>query len=161
MLQNKRVFAPGALILAALFLGACSRDAGNQAAGSPAAPAEDRERKFAAMMNGVTLVGRSTSLSSDKVSGEEQYLIEKATHLSGATWLLETRFKYGVREIPIPLTVQIEWAGDTPVICVSDFAIPGMDTYTARVVLHNGQYAGTWNGQGYGGQVFGKLVPKK
>lgn len=120
-----------------------------------------RERKFAEMMNGVTLVGRSTNSTNDNVSGEEQYVIEKVTKLQGNTWLLEARFKYGTHDIPIPMPVQIEWAGDSPVICVTDFALPGMDTYSARVVLHNGQYAGTWNGKGYGGQVFGKLVRKQ
>lgn len=132
----------------------------NGCANQPATPQAELDRKFERMMNGATLVGRSTSLSSDKVSGEEQYIIDKVSKLGGDSWLFEARFRTGGREWPIPIPVQIKWAGDTPVITLTDFAIPGMDSYTARVVLHNGQYAGTWNGKGYGGQIFGKIVPK-
>lgn len=129
-------------------------------ANQPPTPQAELDRKFEQLMSGATLVGRSTSLSSDKVSGEEQYIIDKVSKLSGDSWLLEARFRTGGREWPIPIPVQIKWAGDTPVITLTDFAIPGMGAYTARVVLHNGQYAGTWNGKGYGGQMFGKIVRK-
>ena len=146
------------LFAVAVFSVACANDAAHQTTPAAAAQQEELDRKFMAMMNGVTMVGRSTSLSSDKVSGEEQYIIEKVSKLTGDTWLFQARFKYGAHDIPIPMPVQIHWAGDTPVICVTDFAVPGMGAYTARVVLHNDQYAGTWNGKGYGGQMFGKLV---
>jgi len=55
--------------------------------------------------------------------------------------------------------VTIKWAGDTPVIEITDLSLPGMGTYTARVVLYRGQYAGTWSGRGgAGGQLFGKIL---
>ena len=152
------------LLACVLFASACSGTesaAPPNTAASAAAQEQDRDRKFSALMNGVIMKGRSTSLSHDRVSGEEQYIIEKVTKLRDTTWLVESRFKVGEREFPISMPVQIEWAGDTPVLCVTDFAIPGMGTYTARVVLHSGQYAGTWNGKGYGGQMFGVLVPIK
>ena len=145
------------LVLTFAALSACT----NQAATPQAQQQDELDRKFIAMMNGVTMVGRSTSLSNDRVSGEEQYIIEKVSKLQGDTWLFQARFKYGQHDIPIPMPVQIKWAGDTPVICVTDFAVPNMGTYSARIVLHNGQYAGTWNGKDHGGQMFGKLVPIK
>ena len=79
--------------------------------------------------------------------------------MAGDTWLLRTRFECcGKREVPVPLPVTIKWAGDTPVITLTDLAIPGMGSYTARVVLYRDQYAGTWSGKKGGGQVFGKIV---
>jgi hypothetical protein len=33
----------------------------------------------------------------------------------------------------------IKWAGDTPVITLTDLSIPGMGTYTARAILYNDQ----------------------
>ena len=64
----------------------------------------------------------------------------------------------GGRDWPVPIPVLIKWAGDTPVITLTDLAIPGMGTYTARVVLYRDQYAGTWSGKDHGGQIFGKIV---
>ena len=54
----------------------------------------------------------------------------------------------------------MKWAGDTPVITLTDQALPGMGTYTARVVVYRGQYAGTWSGRNGGGKVFGRIVKK-
>ena len=58
----------------------------------------------------------------------------------------------------VPLPLEVKWAGDTPVITVTDKSLPGMGTYTARVVVYRGQYAGTWSGKNGGGKVFGKLT---
>jgi hypothetical protein len=117
-----------------------------------------REQKFQEMMSGVALVGRSTRLNREGLSGEEQYLIDKVSKLTGDTWIFQTRLKYGEREIPVPIPLTILWAGDTPVITLTDLTIPGVGTYTARVILHSDQYAGTWSGKNAGGQLFGKIV---
>src|SRR5437870_2583182 len=83
---------------------------------------EQREQAFKEMMNGVTLAGRSTRLNDDKIIGEEKYVIEGVTKLTGNTWLVRSRLQYGGRDIPLPLPVTIEWAGDTPVITLTDFS---------------------------------------
>lgn len=125
-------------------------------------PAADLDAKFRKLMEGgITLVGRSSSTRSDRISTEERYTISSVSKLGGDTWLLTAKFKYKDRELPIPVPVTIRWAGDdTPVICMTDVGVPGMGSYTARVVLYGDQYAGTWSGKGgaYGGQVFGKIV---
>lgn len=140
------------LLAGLLAAGACSR---KQPAGDPVA---DRDRKFQESMLNVTLVGRSTSARREGLSGEERYVIEKVSKLAGNTWLFTTRLKYGEREIPVPIPITIEWAGDTPVITLTDLAIPGVGTYTARVLLYRDHYAGTWSGKTNGGQLFGKIV---
>ena len=131
-------------------LSGCSRKA--------ATTQEQLDRKFEETMKGVTLVGRSTRLQDDKIIGEEKYVIEGVSKLAGDTWLFRTRLQYGGHDIPLPLPVTIKWAGDTPVITLTDLSIPGMGTYTARVVLYRDQYAGTWSGKKGGGQIFGKIV---
>jgi hypothetical protein len=143
---------PIMLLLLVATLGGC---------GTKTATTQDAlDKKFQEMMNGATLVGRSSRLNSDKISSEEKYVIEGVTKLTGETWLFRSRFQYGDRDIPIPIPVTIKWAGDTPVITVTDLSIPGMGTYTARVVLYRDQYAGTWSGEKGGGQMFGKIVRK-
>src|SRR5215831_8322702 len=117
-----------------------------------------RNEKFERMMSGATLVGHSARFDQDGLSGEERYAIDKVSRLTGDTWLFQTRLKYGAHEIPVPIPLQIQWAGDTPVITLTDLAIPGVGRYTARVLLYHDQYAGTWNGGSAGGQVFGKII---
>jgi hypothetical protein len=142
------------LLLSILFIGlsACTKKIET--------PQDELDRKFVDVMRGVTLVGRSSSLSSDKISGEEKYVIESVSKLTGDTWLFRSRFQYDGHDIPLPIPVTIKWAGDTPVITITDLAIPGMSTYTARVVLYRDQYAGTWSGAKGGGHIFGKIVHK-
>jgi len=116
------------------------------------------EQKFQQMMSGVTLIGHSASLKGETMPGEEKYVIDKVSRLTGETWLFHVRIQYGAHDVPAPLPVTIKWAGDTPVITITNLTIPGLGTYTARVLLYEDQYAGTWSSKDHGGQVFGKIV---
>ena len=149
MLKNLLLIITGIVLGFVILPRACSK--------KPLSEAQ-REQMFKEMMNGVTLVGRSSRLHDDKIVGEEKYVIEGVTKRTGDTWLMRSRLQYGGRDLPLPLPVNIEWAGDTPVITLTDLSIPGMGTYTARVVLYREQYAGTWSGKKGGGQIFGKIV---
>ena len=121
----------------------------------------DLEQKFQQMMSGVTLIGHSASLKDESVAGEEKYVIEKVSKLGGETWLFHARIQYGSHDVPVPLPVNIKWAGDTPVITINNLTIPGLGTYTARVLLYQDQYAGTWSSKDHGGQLFGKIVRQR
>src|SRR6185295_13350793 len=139
-------------ILIAMFLfTACAR--------KPATDVQARlEETFQQAMSGVTLVGHSMGPKDEGVAGEERYVIEKVSKLRGDTWLIHTRIQFGTHDIPVPLPVSIKWAGDTPMISLTDLTIPGLGTYTARVLFYRDQYAGTWSSKDHGGQVFGKIV---
>jgi hypothetical protein len=113
------------------------------------------------MMNGAVLVGHSTLDGKNGLSGEERYSIVRDSKISGDVWMFQARMKLEGHEIPVPIPVTIKWAGDTPVIEVTDMAIPGMGSYTARVVLYRDRYAGTWSEKGHGGQLFGAIVHNK
>jgi hypothetical protein len=121
----------------------------------------DLEQKFHQMMSGVTLIGHSSSLKDESIAGEEKYVIEKVSKLQGDTWIFHVRIQYGSHDIPVPLPVTIKWAGDTPVITITNLTIPGLGTYTARVLLYQDQYAGTWSSKDHGGQVFGKILRQR
>ena len=148
MIQRAKLFKPLFLLL---LLAGCSK--------KPATLSNSqREQEFQETMSGVALVGHSTRLNKDGLSGEEQYLVDKVSKVAGDTWLFQTRLKYHEREIPVPIPLTVLWAGDTPVITLTDLSIPGVGTYTARVLLYKDQYAGTWSGSNVGGQLLGKIV---
>jgi hypothetical protein len=150
-MQVKKLLSIGWVIIA--FQAGCAK--------KPPTSQDELDRKFQEMMKGVTMVGRSTRLNDDKVIGEEKYVIEKVSKLTGETWLFQARMQYGGHDVPLPVPVAIKWAGDTPVITLTDFSIPGMGTFTARVLLYGDQYAGTWSAKDHGGQMFGKIVRNK
>ena len=138
------------LFMLALAAGGCSKKS--------SAAQDELDKQFEQMMTGVTLAGRSTRLNREGVVGEEKFVIEKVSKLTGETWLLHARLQYGSRDLPVPVPVVIKWAGDTPVITLTDLSIPGFGTYTARVLLYLDQYAGMWMGKSGGGQIFGRMV---
>ena len=139
----------GALLVSILLVGC-----GRKSAPSP-------ETQFERMMTGAALVGRSTLDGKEGLSGEERYSIDRVTRLTGDVWMFQARMKLEGHEIPLPIPVNVKWAGDTPVIEVTDMGIPGMGSYTARVVLYRDRYAGTWSGKNHGGQLFGAIVHNK
>jgi hypothetical protein len=141
-------------LLIVVFVALVTEGCGNRQAESNDS---DRDQQFEQMMSQVTLIGRSTSWKREGLSGEERYTIDKVSKLAGDTWLFQTRIRYGNRDVPVPIPITIRWAGDTPVITLTDMAIPGLGTYTARVLLYRDQYAGTWSGENVGGQLFGRI----
>lgn len=134
-------------VVPVLLLAACTA--------KPPTPQDDLDRRFTSMMNGVTLSGGAT-VNGRTLTGEDKYVIDSARKLTAETWLLTSRI--GSHNLPIPVPVTIKWAGDTPVITLTDLAIPGVGTYTARVVLYGDQYAGTWSGKNVSGQIYGKII---
>jgi hypothetical protein len=113
------------------------------------------EREFESTMTGAVLAGKFSL--GEKVT-EDKYTISKASRLAGDTWLINTRIQYGTHDVTVPVPVQVKWAGDTPVITLTDATIPGMGKFTARVLIYRGNYAGYWaNDAGRGGQMWGRI----
>jgi hypothetical protein len=57
--------------------------------------------------------------------------------------------------MPVPVT--IEWAGDTPMITLTEQTVEGLGTFSARVLLYDGLYAGTWKHGQFGGHMWGRI----
>jgi hypothetical protein len=92
---------------------------------------------------------------------EERYEIRSAKKLEGADnlWEIKTRIKYGNKDLTVPVVVNLEWVGRTPMIVLDSVTIPGMGTFSARVVFHDRKYAGTWKHDNVGGHLFGRVEP--
>lgn len=134
-------------------------DSGLQAAEASDREQPERYRKFESMLSGSKLVGHFTVVGKplEKLAGEE-YTIRSVSKLPrGNFWLFQARIRYGDKDVTVPLPLEVLWAGDTPVITLSDLAIPGLGTFSARVVFHDAMYAGTWRHGDVVGHLFGEI----
>lgn len=145
-------FVVVSLLLAAAGIGCSGK-------GEEASQQEARERDFQESMTGVVLEGHYTLNGREGVR-EERYEIQEVTKMAGDYWLIHARIQYGSRDVSVPVPVKILWAGDTPVVSLTDAEIPGVGTFTARVLFYGGQYVGTWSSGDHGGQQFGRIVKK-
>ena len=117
-----------------------------------------RFRQFEQSLSGVVLNGRFTTLGKNGTLPREEYTIRSVQKLAmGDFWLFQARIKYGDTDVTLPVPVEVKWAGDTPVITLTDVTIPGLGTFGARVVIHADKYAGTWTHGKASGHMFGVI----
>ena len=130
----------------------------------PASPKQSalspNEQRFQEMLSGVTLTGNFTITGGEDSSTlrEEKYTITKVTKLSGDYWFFFARIQYGGRDVTVPLKLEVKWADNTPIITLTDLELPQLGTFTARVIIYRGQYAGTWSSGKHGGHMFGIIT---
>ena len=125
--------------------------------------AEELEAKFKATLTKATLSGRWCSIKDGQLGleKEDKYTIVSVNKVGNDMWLIHARIQYGKKDITAPIPVQVKWAGDTPVIVVDDVGVPGSGTYSARVMIYDNTYAGTWKGGDHGGLMNGVITQQK
>ena len=113
------------------------------------------EQRFQEMLSGVTLTGHFTITGEEDSNTlrEEKYTITKVTKLVDDYWLFFAHIQYG--DVTVPLKLEVKWAEDTPIITLTDLELPELGTFTVRVIIYRGQYAGTWSSGKHGGHMFG------
>lgn len=116
------------------------------------------EKEFERSMSGVIMTGHFTKEGGDGLSSDK-YNIDKVTKLKDDLWRFDARIQYGGNDVKVPVSLHVKWAGDTPVLSLTDESVAGMGKFTVRIVVYGGHYAGTWSGaKGHGGQMFGDIV---
>jgi len=138
-------------------------DANKATPEKPKLTQEQLETKFKTTLTQATLTGRWCAIQEGKLSPEkkDRYSIESVSKIKGDQWLLKARIQYGGTDLLAPVPVQVKWAGDTAVIVVDDFSLPGGGTYSARVLVYNDTYAGTWSAEDHGGLLNGIITHAK
>ncbi|MCH2131525.1 MAG: hypothetical protein MK179_20495, partial [Pirellulaceae bacterium] len=122
------------------------------------------EQAFADSLTGAKLVGRYTTWDNLDEPQRDTYSIEKVAKLNDEMWMFVARIQYAGHDARLPLPLPVKWAGKTPVITLDKLPIPGFGTFSARIVIQEDQYAGTWDGGDHGGHMYGRIVkevPKK
>jgi hypothetical protein len=125
---------------------------------------EKRDAAFSKSMENCVLVGSFTIDGKEDAEPlkAERYEIESVTKVGDNSWIFTTRVKYGKIDTKVPITVPMEWAGDTPMVTLTDASLPGLgEGFSARVLFYKDRYAGTWQHGPVGGHMFGKIERKK
>lgn len=120
----------------------------------------DLEKKFMETLSNATLVGRWRLAKDGKLGDEKEdkYTISSVTKVGADLWLFAARIQYGGTDVTVPVPVKVFWAGDTPVISITNAGIPGVGTYTARVMVYGEYYTGTWSASDHAGFLSGCIV---
>jgi hypothetical protein len=125
---------------------------------------EERELAFSKQMANTVLVGAFTvdGQKPDSAPKEERYEISSVEKTNGKTWIFTARVKYLNFDATLPIPVPVEWAGDTPVVTLTNATLPGLGAgFSCRVIFHDGRYAGTWQHGTFGGHMFGRIEKQK
>src|SRR6185436_20417439 len=129
----------------------------------PKASQEELEAKFKTTLTKATMSGRWCSIKDGQLGleKEDKYTIISVNKVGGDVWMINARIQYGKKDITAPIPVQVKWAGDTPVIIVDNVGVPGGGNYSARVLIYDNTYAGTWTGGDHGGLMNGVITHPK
>ena len=116
-----------------------------------------REKWFAELLTNADLVGSFTTDGRDAPPKEDRYTILKAVKGEGDNWVLTAKIGYKGISVPIDITVPVKWAGDTPMIQMTDQKVPGYGSFTVRLMFYGKHYAGTWSAGDHGGLMWGRI----
>jgi hypothetical protein len=128
----------------------------------PAASEAEREaleKEFSESMTNVVLDGSFTvNRAGETRVRQEKYTVESVSKVGGDIWIFQARIQYGDHDVTVPVPVKLLWAGDTPVVSLTDATIPGMGTFTARVLFYRDSYAGFWQHGEVSGNQYGRIL---
>jgi hypothetical protein len=125
------------------------------------------EKEFKQTMTGATLRGTWQMTGEGGLTGkapltpaqDDSYTILSVNKGIEDFWIVNARIRFGDKDVTVPVPVRVVWAEDTPIITLNDLTIPGIGTYSARVMIFKGFYCGTWfcGEKNYGGIMSGKI----
>ena len=117
------------------------------------------EKKFVEDMSGVVFSGSYsvTKEGKETPAAMEKYTIASVSKVKDDLWLFTARIQYGKHDLTVPMTLQVKWAGDTPMITLTNLTIPALGTFTSRVLIYGDRYAGTWQHGKTGGHLWGRV----
>lgn len=119
-----------------------------------------REKSFVEKLSGSVLVGTFSidGLKIDKLPMPERYELKSVEKTKDGLWTFTARVTYLTQDVTLPITVPVVWAGDTPMVSLSDSTLPGLgNQLSAKVIFDGDRYAGTWQHGKFGGHLWGRI----
>ena len=121
---------------------------------------EDLHKAFSEMLTDATFKGTWAPIAGGVLGDEKDdgYKIVSVSKKKGHIWEFITRMKIRGTEIDFPMPIEVRFAGDTAVLILNNVPVGEGKTYSARVMIHNDVYAGSWWGiGGKGGTISGTI----
>jgi len=120
---------------------------------------ETREREFVERMRGVVLDGVFTVDGRSGTPRPDRYEIASVDKVGDELWRFNARMVHEGTDVTLPIVVPMKWIDDTPVVTLTEYSIPTLGTFTARVFFYDDRYAGTWqHGKEIGGHLYGRIT---
>ena len=118
------------------------------------------EKEFTGKLLDAELIGRYsiTDGAGEKTSKPDRYKIDKVIKVKNDYWVFYYRKSPDVL-LPIPL--KVVWAGDTPMISMTNETIPALGEFSVRLMFYGDRYAGTWQHGDVGGHMWGRIEKRK
>jgi hypothetical protein len=125
-----------------------------------AKPSPEQEAKFTTALTNATLKGRWAPVKDGQLGAEKEdsYQIVSVKKVEGDHWVVNARLQYGGQSLDLPIPAVVKWSGDTPVMLFDNINIAGYRSYSARLMVSDNSYAGTWSGGDHGGMLYGLIV---
>lgn len=117
----------------------------------------DSERQFTERMRNVSMVGTFTVDGRDRTPREDRYDISKVEKIGDDLWRFTVKMKCCGIIDAVPIAVPMRFNGDTPTIMMTDLSLPGMGTFTVRLLFYGDRYAGSWQHGKFGGHMTGRI----
>jgi hypothetical protein len=156
----RRVLGIGLVVVLVLAIFAGGWLVGRLGIGSVVKPASltDLERQFTERMRDVSLVGSFTVAGRERRASEpDRYDIVSVEKVGDNLWRFNASMQCCGVNGPIPIVVPMQFNGDTPMIMMTDTSLPGLGTFTVRVLFYGDRYAGTWQHGAVGGLMSGRI----
>jgi hypothetical protein len=157
-----RVLSVLLLVVAALVLFAGGWMVGRTGIGTVVEPSSltEAERRFAESMRGASLVGTFTLTGDEQGTQKpDRYDIESVQKVGDDLWQFNATMSCCGFDgsSAVPVVVPMRWIGDTPVILMTDTSLPGIGTFTVRLLFYSDHYAGFWQHGTHVGHMTGRI----
>jgi len=162
--QVRKMAMIGLSLIAVLAIFAGGWLAGRSGIGSVVDPASltDAERQFAESMKDVNLVGSFTVAGrEDRTPRPDRYGIKSVEKVGTDLWRFNAEMHCCGVDGSVPVVVPLRWVGDTPMIMMTDTSLPGIGTFTVRLLFYGDRYSGTWQHGEAGGHMSGRIEKQK
>jgi len=119
----------------------------------------EAERQFAERMTNVSLIGTFTLAGREgQAPSPDRYDILSVEKVGEDRWRFNARMDCcGLKDTTLPIVVPMHFVGDTPMIIMTDLSLPGVGTFTVRLLFYGDRYSGTWQHGQYSGHMSGHI----
>jgi hypothetical protein len=127
------------------------------------APSEaDQRAAFAELLQGSRLTGQFTVIgpTGEVMQRDDLYSVSRLRPDDDDTWVFEYSMSYGGNEAkPLEIPVRVVFADGTPMLTMTEQEVPGLGTFSVRLIFHGDRYAGMWSNGPVGGHMWGVVEP--